>query len=85
MGLVQNNIEESIEQYNNSLILELGELHDNLIGHAESINRLFYYYIQNCVHKQENILMDQSDIYSVLEVVEFLKKLKYKSELSTNE
>ncbi len=86
MGLVQNNIEESIEQFNNSQIIELGELNDSLKEYSEAINRLFYLYVQNCVHRHDPIELGQSEVYCVLSIVEFLNKLKYQKTIkSTNE
>ena len=77
MGLVQNNIEESIEEFNNSQIIELVEFNDSLKEYSEAINRLFYLYIQNCVHRGDPIELQQSEVYCVLSIVEFLPKLKY--------
>ena len=86
MGLVQNNIEEAIEQFNNSQIIELGELNDSLKEYSEAINRLFYLYVQNCVHRHDPIELGQSEVYCVLSIVEFLNKLKYQKTIkSTNE
>ena len=46
------------------------------------MDSLFYMYIQNCVHKGEEILISQDEIYNVYEVKKILELLgKYLEEL----
>jgi hypothetical protein len=42
---------------------------------AESINALFYSYIQECVYRNSEIGIDQVQIYNIKETVDFLRNL----------
>ena len=55
---------------------------DNFDCHIKAVDSLFYMYIQNCVHKGEEILISQDEIYNVYEVKKILELLgKYLEEL----
>ena len=42
---------------------------------AESLNTLFYSYIQECVHRNTEIGIDQAQIYNTKVAVDFLRNL----------
>ena len=69
--------EQTVEEYNNALVKNLGEFSNEFNSFAESVNRVFYFYIQTCIQKKDEMLLDQADVYNIYEVVEFLRKLKY--------
>ena len=69
--------EQTVEEYNNALVKNLGEFSKEFNSFAESVNRVFYFYIQTRIHTKDEMLLDQADVYNIYEVVEFLRKLKY--------
>ena len=72
--------EQTVEEYNNALVKNLGEFSNEFNSFAESVNRVFYFYIQTCIQKKDEMLLDQADVYNIYEVVEFLRKLKYEKQ-----
>ncbi|MGG5576790.1 hypothetical protein ACPDHL_05525 [Myroides sp. C15-4] len=66
----------STDQYNATLLQELVELHTNFTSYAQSINELFYYYVQHCTDKGEDLFLDASDVHRILQVVNLLQQLK---------
>ncbi|WP_410877819.1 hypothetical protein [Myroides sp. DW712] len=44
--------------------------------YAQSINELFYYYVQNCTERTDDMLLTSTDISSILEVVHTFQQLK---------
>ena len=62
--------------HNLALLETLYELHENFSSHAQSINELFYYYVQNCTEKGVDFDLNPIDIHLVLEVVTVLQQLK---------
>ncbi|MBB1148913.1 hypothetical protein H4K35_02010 [Myroides sp. NP-2] len=66
----------STDQYNLVLLEELVDLHTNFTSYAQSINELFYYYVQHCTDKGEDLFLDTSDVHRILQVVTLLQRLK---------
>lgn len=48
---------------------------------SDSINALFYSYIQECVHRNSEIGIDQAQIYHIKEAVDFFKNLHNTTEI----
>ncbi len=55
---------------------EFNEYYGSLIPYSKSINKLFYMHIQICLHKSEDIIIDQGDVDIVFEVIKFLESIK---------
>lgn len=48
---------------------------DNFKTHIKSIDELFYYYIQECIHSGNDILISSDEIYNIMKVKELLELL----------
>lgn len=64
------------EQHNLALLEALYELNPNFASYAQSINELFYYYVQNCTERADDMLLTSTDISSILEVVHTFQQMK---------
>lgn len=64
------------ELHNLQVLKNLFEYGQCFTGYAKSVNNLFYYYIQNCIHKSDEIFLDQNDVYNLKEIVNALQDLK---------
>ena len=47
----------------------LYDLNPNFSVYAQSINELFYYYVQHCTNNEDELLLTSTDIHNILEVV----------------
>lgn len=72
----QRQVLSSIDQHNLTLLEELFDLHANFTSYAQSINELFYFYVQDCTEKGNDLFLNAADIHRILEVVNLLQKLK---------
>ncbi|EHQ44002.1 hypothetical protein [Myroides odoratus] len=64
------------DQHNLALLEALYDLNPSFAAYAQSINELFYYYVQNCTEKADDFLLNPLDVQSILEVVHTLQQLK---------
>lgn len=55
---------------------ELNDYYGSLIPYSKSINKLFYMHIQMCLHKNEDVMIDQRDVAIVFEIIKFLELIK---------
>lgn len=62
--------------HNLEILKELFEYGETFTTYAKSINDLFYFYIQHCVDKTDEIFLTQSDVYNINEIVNALQSLK---------
>ncbi|MGG5506208.1 MULTISPECIES: hypothetical protein [unclassified Myroides] len=72
----QPRIPTANDWHNLALLETLYELHENFSSHAQSINELFYFYVQNCTETGEDFSLNHTDVYRVLEVVTILQQLR---------
>lgn len=64
------------DSHNLALLQELYDLNPNFASYAQSINALFYYYVQHCTEHADEFFLDSSEVHQVLEIVHTLQKLK---------
>ncbi|WP_158961848.1 hypothetical protein [Myroides fluvii] len=64
------------DSHNLALLQELYDLNPNFASYAQSINALFYYYVQHCTENADEFFLNSSEVHQVLEVVHTLQKLK---------
>ncbi|WP_158960356.1 hypothetical protein [Myroides fluvii] len=64
------------DQHNLALLHMLHEQNANFAAYAQSINDLFYYYVQHCTDNEDELLLTSTDIHNILEVVTTLQQLK---------
>jgi len=62
--------------HNLEVLKQLFEYGETFTTYAKSINDLFYFYIQHCVNKHDEIFLDQTDVYNINEIVNALQSLK---------
>ena len=65
-----------IDQQNLMLLHMLYEQNDSFALYAKSINELFYFYVQHCTEKGEDLFLTQADIQRILEVVNTFLQLQ---------
>ncbi|MDM1044444.1 hypothetical protein HX004_13885 [Myroides sp. 1354] len=64
------------DQHNLGLLATLYDLNPNFAAYAQSINDLFYYYVQHCTETSTDVLLTSTEINSILEVVNTFQQLK---------
>jgi len=64
------------DSHNLALLQELYDLNPDFASYAQSINALFYYYVQHCTENADDFFLNSTDVLQVLEVVQTLQKLK---------
>ncbi|MDM1408190.1 hypothetical protein [Myroides sp. DF42-4-2] len=64
------------EQHNLALLQALYEQQASFTAYAQSINELFYYYVQHCSSQGDDFFLTPTDVHRVLEVVTLLHQLK---------
>lgn len=64
------------DQHNLALLEALYDLNPNFLAYAQSINDLFYYYVQHCTDSSTEVLLTSTEINSILEVVNAFQQLK---------
>ncbi len=64
------------DSHNLALLQELYDLNPDFASYAQSINALFYYYVQHCTENSDEFFLNASDVHQVLEIVHTLQKLK---------
>ncbi|WP_353120195.1 hypothetical protein [Myroides odoratus] len=62
--------------HNLALLHMLYDLNPNFLAYAQSINDLFYYYVQHCTDSSTEVLLTSTEINSILEVVNAFQQLK---------
>lgn len=66
-----------VDRRNLELLNRLYEFHKSFKPYADTINELFYSYVQTCLHTKEQMQLDQNDVYNVFEVVKVLNELQF--------
>ncbi|MBB1140353.1 hypothetical protein [Myroides sp. WP-1] len=64
------------DSHNLALLQELYDLNPDFASYAQSINALFYYYVQHCTENADEFFLNASDVHQVLEIVHTQQKLK---------
>lgn len=64
------------DSHNLALLQELYDLNPNFVSYAQSINALFYYYVQHCTENADEFFLSSSEVHQVLEIVHTLQRLK---------
>ncbi|EKB05096.1 Uncharacterised protein [Myroides odoratus] len=64
------------DEHNLALLHLLYDINPNFSAYAQSINDLFYYYIQHCTDTSTEVLLTSTEINSILEVVNAFQQLK---------
>ena len=64
------------DQHNLALLQVLYDLNPNFSVYAQSINDLFYYYIQHCTDTSTEVLLTSTEINNILEVVNTFQQMK---------
>lgn len=62
--------------HNLELLKSIFDFGQTFTAHAKSINDLFYLYIQTCLHRSDDILLTESDVYNIKEIVTALNDFK---------
>lgn len=64
------------DQHNLALLQALYEHRASFTAYAQSINELFYYYVEHCTDQADDFFLTPTDVHSVLDVVNLLQQLK---------
>ncbi|WP_158963800.1 hypothetical protein [Myroides fluvii] len=68
--------QSAIDLHNLAILQALYEQNANFSAYAQSINELFYYYVQHCTDNEDELLLTSTDIHNILEAVNTFQQLK---------
>jgi len=64
------------DSHNLALLAALYEHRASFTAYAQSINELFYYYVQHCTDQADDFFLTATDVHSVLDVVNLFQQLR---------
>lgn len=73
-------IMNTIHQQNQALIQELGNYSQEFNSYAKSVKDLFFNYVQICLHRKDEIYINEDDVYNIKAIIDFFEALQYTPE-----